>query len=459
MSDVRDFGAVGDGKVDDTEAILHAIAEGDGYVHFPRGTYRISGTIELKLDGNGPYALDGAGSTARLVMTAPGPAIRITGTHARPAHPEGVDPKVWKWQRMPTIKNLAIEGAHQEADGVQLEGTVQALLEGLHIRQVRNAVHLLRYNRNILITHSHFYHNTGVGVFMDRANLHQINIIGNHISYNRLGGIRIEKSEIRNLQITGNDIEYNNDRTHNIADEPTAEIYVDTTAPGATVNEVTVCSNTIQATPSKGGRNILIRDQAEQKPNRPPGLWTITGNMIGNQETNVHLIGCHGVVLSGNTIYSCEKYNVLIENSDQISLNANVLRRHKPELGMGMRLVDTKNSVITGCTVEDEATRGQGSGISTLELERCERINITGSQFLSGAPYSVDVVESSGISFNGCTMADLRETRLSKAAIRFCGKGTGNMVTGCSLGPAAGKVVQIEKTSQVTMVNNLVSES
>ena len=32
MSNIQYFGAVGDGKTDDTEAILHAIEQGDGHV-------------------------------------------------------------------------------------------------------------------------------------------------------------------------------------------------------------------------------------------------------------------------------------------------------------------------------------------------------------------------------------------------------------------------------------------
>jgi hypothetical protein len=35
----------------------------------------------------------------------------------------------------------------------------------------------------------------------------------------------------------------------------------------------------------------------------PPRLWTIAGNVIGNQANNVHLTACEAVTLSGNTIY------------------------------------------------------------------------------------------------------------------------------------------------------------
>ena len=34
MSSVRDFGAVGDGQMDETDAIRHALADGEGLLEF-----------------------------------------------------------------------------------------------------------------------------------------------------------------------------------------------------------------------------------------------------------------------------------------------------------------------------------------------------------------------------------------------------------------------------------------
>src|SRR5690554_30216 len=46
-TDVRDFGALGDGLADDTEAICAAIqAADDGELYFSKGTYRISKSWE-----------------------------------------------------------------------------------------------------------------------------------------------------------------------------------------------------------------------------------------------------------------------------------------------------------------------------------------------------------------------------------------------------------------------------
>ncbi|MCH8923803.1 MAG: right-handed parallel beta-helix repeat-containing protein, partial [Planctomycetes bacterium] len=407
MSNVRNFGATGDGRTDDTAAILHAIKDGDGTLEFPRGDYVVTRTIEVPLEKVGRTALVGSGGVAKLVMKGPGPALRIVGSHTGTADPASFKPTVWKSQRMPTLLNLEIEGGHAQADGVELIGTMQALLEGVGLHGLRHGVILAKRNRNVLISHCQIYHNTGVGVLMDGVNLHQSNIIGNHISYCRLGGIRIQRSEVRNLQITGNDIEYNNNRSHNIKDEPTAEIYIDTTAEGASVNEVTIGSNTIQATPSPGGANIRIIDKPGQ--DRPPGLYAISGNIIGNQTNNVHLTGCYGISLSGNSIYSCVERNLLLEHCRQITVGSNHFRRHTPPLGTGVRLVDSTDCVLSGCQMLDETAEGQKSGASLLEMTGCRRITVAGCQMTGGVPYGIDVTDCSDVSITGCTMTAPRK--------------------------------------------------
>ena len=54
MSNVTRFGATGDGKTDDTEAIQHALADGDGVLHFTSETYRITKPLEVNLAEHGP---------------------------------------------------------------------------------------------------------------------------------------------------------------------------------------------------------------------------------------------------------------------------------------------------------------------------------------------------------------------------------------------------------------------
>ena len=439
MSNVREFGAVGDGQGDDTEAIQHAVSQGDGVLHFPPGTYRITQSIEVRLAKRGPLSIDGSGGSAKVVMAGPGPAFRLVGTHGGTGDPGSRKGNVASHQRLPTIRNIEVEGAHAEADGFELVETMQSVFEGVMVTRCRHGIHLIKRNRNVLISHCHIYFNTGVGVYLDGVNLHQINIASSHISYNRLGGIRLERSEVRNLQVTGNDIEYNNHKSHSAKPEPTAEIYIDTTAEGASVNEVTIASNTIQATGSSGGANIRIMEKPDSS--RPPGLFAISGNIIGSQENNVHLTGCYGVAISGNTIYSCEHRNLFIEDSRLINISGKTFRRHTPRYGTGVRFTGCSDVAFTGCSILDETAEGQPDLNALLELDRCKRINITGSQFLNGT-IGMAGKDCSHVTLTGNTLHDTRERPIAKHAIRFTGEGEGNTAAHNSLGPTSAKPIE-----------------
>ena len=439
MSNVREFGAVGDGRGDDTEAIQHTVSQGDGVLHFPPGTYRITQSIEVRLAKRGPLSIDGSGGSAKVVMAGPGPAFRLVGTHGGTGDPGSRKSNVASHQRLPTIRNIEVEGAHAEADGFELVETMQSVFEGVMVTRCRHGIHLIKRNRNVLISHCHIYFNTGVGVYLNGVNLHQINVASSHISYNRLGGIRLERSEVRNLQITGNDIEYNNHKSHVAKPEPTAEIYIDTTAEGASVNEVTIASNTIQATGSPGGANIRIMEKPDSS--RPPGLFAVSGNIIGSQENNVHLTGCYGVAISGNTIYSCKHRNLFIEVSRLINISGNTFRRHTPRYGTGVRFTGCSDIAFTGCSILDETAESQPDLTALLELDRCKRINITGSQFLNGT-IGVDGKDCSHVILTGNTLHDTRERPIAKHAIRFTGEGEGNTAAHNSLGQTSGKAIE-----------------
>ncbi len=468
MSNIRDFGAVGDGRTDDTDAIQHALADADGLIEFPRGDYRISKPIVVDLTKVRRTAIKGSGGTAKIIMTGPGPALFFAGSHDKSADPKGFNPGVWQHERMPLLSEIEIVGEHPESDGVRLEGVMQPTLTNVLIRKVRHAVYITKRCRNVLISHCHIYENTGIGVFMDHVNLHQTIITGNHISYCRLGGVRIQGGEIRNLQITGNDIEYNNNRAIGVpgADaEPTAEIYIDVEE--GSVREGTICSNTLQATYSPNGTNIRFIGSGS-KGNHRTGMWTISGNLIGSQATNIHLTSALGFAISGNYIYSGHDRNIMIESSRSIAIGANTLG-HNPdygdkELSTGIRFVDCEDCTITGLVIQD-ALAGQNTVTGAIEskkeglieLIRCRRMNLTGCQILEGTPNGIVLEDCSDTLISGCSVLDQRNPRLMKNAIVWRnGKepkmrdGLGNMIHGCRIGSA------MQITAEVKQSENLM---
>jgi hypothetical protein len=454
MSNIRDFGAAGDGKRDDTEAIQHAVREGDGVLHFPPGNYLLSKTIELPLDKVGRVAIDGSGGTAKILMAAAGPAFRLVGTHAKTAFPEDFQPGVWARERMPMIRDIEIEGKHAEASGFLIEGTMQATFSGVLLRELYDGIHVLGRARNLLITHCHIFHLRHIGVWFDRLNMHQAIVSASHISYCEAAGIKIEGSEIRNLQITGNDIEYN----FKEGERGCADIVIDCSADKSSVREGTICSNTIQAKYSPGGANIRMIGSAAPG-NHKAGMFTISGNLIGSQETNVHLDACRGVVLGENVIYSGHKRNLLIERSRNIVVGPNSFD-HNPdygekELSTGIRIADSQDIQISGCSIQDaQAGENTVTGaiksdkLALLEIERGKRINVSGCQFLEGTPHAVWIDEASDTAMTGCMLLDQRTPKKTKSQIVWRGKGSGNLIAACRIGEAQ-EPVQIAKEAGV----------
>lgn len=449
MSTVQHFGARGDGKTDDTAAISHAIQSGDGSLIFPRGDYIINRPLVVPLEMHGRISIDGQGGGARLVMTGPGPALHLVGTHQRSAQPDHVEVKVWQRQRLPTVHGLEVLGQHPEADGIRVEGAMQPILSGLLIRKCRHGVHLASRDRNVSMSDCHIYNNSGIGLFLDQVNLHQINIHGNHISYCKQGGIRIEGSEIRNIQICSNDIEYNFD----LKSPTSADVLFD--CRNGTVREGTIVGNTIQASASPDGANVRLLGVGRDNPNAV-GLLAITGNLIGSQNTALHLVACRGVVVSGNSIYSGYQHAILAEDAEHLVINGNSID-HNPEYKGG----STDRVVMRGCRnvtfsgIMHQHTRGAvGEDPASWEFRDCQNLNITGCQIANARVRGIIVQRSAVVRVADCTIQSRADAAYRTAISvdefsrhvmvvnNFLGKGTdGSLRLPKEAGTEAGNIV------------------
>ncbi|MFY9254962.1 MAG: right-handed parallel beta-helix repeat-containing protein [Fuerstiella sp.] len=447
MSSVRDFGAVGDGVVDDTDAIQHALNDGDGLIEFPRGEYLVTRTLVVDLANRGRTSISGLGTVGRIVMAGPGPALLLKASHTTSADPLGFRPEEWQNERMPTIDGLEIVGQHPEADGIRIEGVMQPTLSRVLIRKVRTAVHVTKRARNLLIDACQIYENTGIGVHLQNVNLHQCIISDSHISYCRRGGIRIEDSEVRNLQITGNDIEYNNNRAHAASfpdgeSETTAEIYIDVV--NGSVREGTIASNTIQATYSSNGSNIRFIGAGPAGRERA-GMWTITGNLIGSQNNNIHLTDVYGVNITGNYVYSGHHRNLLIERCRNIVIGPNSFGHNADyqdkALATGIRLEDSSNCNLSGLLIQD-APEGRHTVANTVpisrdalvEIVRCRGINMTGCQILDGTPIGLLLDDCTNCIVSSCTILDQRDTAAMKSGVVWNGTAKGSMLCNVRIG-------------------------
>ncbi len=298
---VRDFHATGDGQTDDTEAIQRAVDAGVGYIHFPPGHYRITRPIVVDLNRVGYTAIGGNG-VAQIVMAGPGPAFRFVGTHEGTASPGTVQPNVWLRQHTPAVDGIEIVGEHAEACGIEATGTMQLTVTRLVVRNALHAVHLVKRNRNVILSECHLYDNRGVGLFLDGVNLHQINMANCHISYNDGGGVVVRGSEVRNLQIGTCDIEGNMGGPDS---KPAANVWLDST--GRSVAEVAIVGCTIQHSHlAPNSANIRIDGRSEPRKNTDElrhGHITIADNVLSDAQINVELKNVRSATMTGNTMW------------------------------------------------------------------------------------------------------------------------------------------------------------
>ena len=148
--DVKRFGARGDGRIDDTNAIQHAIdacaESGGGVVFLPTGRYRIDGALELKrgviIRGSGG-AVDGWGMPTvleaynrdRSVITATWQSgvqyLEIYYPEQR-LEPDGLIP--YPWSISGSGENVSIIGVslRNSYDGINLTAACRHLVRDVH---------------------------------------------------------------------------------------------------------------------------------------------------------------------------------------------------------------------------------------------------------------------------------------------------------------------------------------
>ncbi|MFO0802319.1 MAG: right-handed parallel beta-helix repeat-containing protein [Gemmataceae bacterium] len=428
--DVRDFGAKGDGVADDSAAIQKALDASPGTVFFSPGAYRITKPIVIDLDKTGFTTLRGNG-VARVIMAGEGSAFKFIGTHGGTAQPSSVKDNVWAKERMPGVDGIEIVGEHEKANGIEAAGTMKLTITRVLIRRCFHGIHLTSRNRNVLIADSHIYHNRGIGVFMDKVNLHQINITGSHISYNDGGGVACIGGEVRNIQITGCDIEAN----HGKDGPPTANVLVDST--GGTNAEVAITGNTIQHTRNAPG-SANVRIKGPTVPNKGTdevrdGHVTITGNVMSDVKVNIHLDHARGVAITGNTMWTGEEYNLLAEKSSNVVIGVNNLDRnpryHREEEKATDAVLFRECS---DCTISGLQVVGVRHAPAAIALEKCDRFNITNVAILDCDGVGLDLKDVTRSRVSGCLIRDDRPPAKS-LSIRT-GDGQDNSITDNTFG-------------------------
>lgn len=412
---------VGDGRADDTAA-LQAALDRTGTLSLRKGTYRISRSLIVDLSKVAPASIQGDGA-ATLFHTGAGPAIYLKGTHTGTAGPNTLSPRVSGAERGPSIQGIAIVGAGAgPGDGIRAEGTIEATFSKVLIQGLRHGIVLTGRNRNVIISDVNIYANSGVGVLLENLNLHQVNVGNSHISYNRGGGIVVRDSEVRNLQIANCDIEAN----MATGGPPTANLLFDTQRGSIREGAITGC--TLQHDgKAKGSANIWFQGSGPQAPQKV-GFFSIANSTISDADYNIRLRYARGVNITGNTLAEGYSYNLLVEDSSNITVGPNTMDQN-PDYDQG---------TFTNAVVFDRSSDINISGLhiarsrraaAALALRNSHHANISGCTILDsdGVGVLLDNVEWTRVS--GCVIDDRRPETKSFTAVRVT-KGKNNQVEG-----------------------------
>ena len=413
-----------DGKADASDTLQTAIEAGRGWLNIPRGRYLLKKPLVVNLAQMDYCQLTGDGPVT-LIMAAPGPAIRLVGTHEKSADPGNFAAGVWEKERMPIIERLAIEGKHAEAEGIEARGTMQMTLSHVHLRGLLHGVHLAGNNRNILIESCHIYENRGIGIYYDDVNLHQSNIVGCHISYCNGGGIVSKKGNVRNIHISGCDIESNMSKDT----PPTANIFIDCRESEHGTAEVAITGCTIQHN-SQGPESCNIRMLGSTRSSKNgradrQGHVTITGNVVSDVATNIHLNNCRGIAIAGNTFWMGYEHNLLVEQSSHIVVGSNNFDRN-PHYDYGTAL-QTKNALVfrdcEDCTLTGLHIARVWKSPAGLVLENCQRMNISGATILDCDNAGILAKNLSDSRISGCLISQSDKSKPFQAIISEGGAG------------------------------------
>lgn len=393
---------------DRTGELIAALETGNGTLNLSAGLYRLTRPIEVRLNRERRTHIRSADGPVTLVMDGPGPALRITGSHEGTAAPQSFETATWN-EAFPLIEGIEILGNHPEAEGIELIRCVQPTISRVAIRWCRHGIRIAERNRNVTISDVHLYQNSGIGVFLDNVNLHQINIANSHISYNVEGGIVVRDGNVRNLQVANCDIEGNmpEDDTPTTAANILIDISGAAASPRISIAEIAITGCTIQHASNygggkydeiaPGGANIRILGNAETLIDSV----TVHGNVVSDTSVLVEIVHAMDVNFTGNAFFAPNPDFFRIRDSERIILNGNTFNPRQFERPGRIEFIRSRNCLMSANTL-----RGLASPDHAVLIRDCRNMSLDHNS-LSESTAGIHVENSSGISVKDWTVSDL----------------------------------------------------
>ncbi len=386
----------------DQSSVLQKQIDDTGALMIPPGRHRITKTLEINLARNRSTLVgvrsSPTGGSASLIMDGPGPAIRIVGSHEGTAGPSTFEATTWN-ESMPRIEGIEIIGNHLKSVGIELVRCVQPVVSEVAIRWCLHGVHLRDRNRNVILSDLQIYENSGVGVFLDDVNLHQINVSNSHISYNRTGGIVVRDGNVRNLHITGCDLEAN--MPADDSETTAANIVLDVSGSpedkSRSIAEVAITGCTIQHSSNYGGKkyeslapggaNVRILGKAIW----PIDSVAITGNVMSDTSVLLDISRATDITISGNTFFAPNPDFLHAADSKRLVITGNTWNPRQFDRPGRLRFERCDDSILSQNTF-----RALAAEDGAIQIKDCQRILATGN-ILTESQSGITIEKSQGI--------------------------------------------------------------
>lgn len=403
---IADFGTL----PDRTAELIAALQEGNGSLALSAGIYRITAPLEIRLQQRRSAHVRSVDGPVTLVMDGPGPALRLIGSHEGTASPHTFEVATWN-ESFPLIEGIEILGNHPEADGIELIHCVQPTISRVAVRWCRHGIRIAERNRNVTLSDLHLYENSGIGVYLDDVNLHQINLANSHISYNREGGVVVRNGNVRNLQIANCDIEANmpGDDTPTTAANILIDVSNAADSPQISIAEIAITGCTIQHSSNyagkgltevaPGGANIRILGN----PGKPIDSVTIHGNIVSDTNVLVDLAHCIDINFTGNAFFAPNPDFFHVQDSKRIVLTGNTFNPRQFERPGRLRFLRSEDCLMTANTL-----RGLASPDHAILIRDCRNMSLN-NNLLTESTAGVRIETSTAISVKDWTVSGLPE--------------------------------------------------
>ena len=220
------------------------------------------------------------------------------------------------------------------------------------------------------------------------------------------------------------------------------------------ISEVTIASNTIQATIEPGGANVRIHGAPTISP-RAARLVTIVGNVLGSQTRGIELRHVQRIAITGNTIYDSKDLSILATHCQGIAVGSNTLvwrGEDEDPPRDGIRLEDCDNGALTGL-VTRRLCSGSAVAGAAFTLVRCQDVAISECQIIDPLHRGVELEDCQRCRISGNSIVDRRKKHSMLQAIRVRGKSVDNLVQNNLLGGARGKLLDIAAGSSTLQGN------